>query len=674
MSTRSNAILAVLAISLPVIALADVTGTPTLAANTALNLDTGATSASGGDILWSGSTLTAQGNAGTFNFAVGGAAGSTFYNTLTLTTLSALQASLYTKTPIASASLAVGAVLAVHTNGGNYAKVLVTANSNGSLGLQFTTFTSTSGGGGGGPTITAVENAATNIPPGLPNSAVAQGSLFVVKGTNLGPANIAIATTFPLTTSIGGTSVSVTVGGTTVDAIMYYSLAAQVAAILPSRTPTGTGTVKVTYNGQSVSAAVTVVQSNIGIFTVSTTGTGDAIAFLNSNSTLITPTNAANPGDVVVFWGTGLGPVSSDERQPANQSDMTNVPLQVFIGGQQAKILFRGRNACCSSVDTVYVIIPDNVSGCAVSVIMQIGNIISNATSIAVAANGRACTTITQNTVGGGTGTHTFGGITLERIVEVFNTGTTSVSTKTDSVSGIFEKVTYSSTPPLGSQLDIDSFGSCSISTQASGQTAPPVSRATVQYLDAGASLSLAAPFGNRSIPKSTAAGITYYQAALDQTATTLTAGTYTVTGPGGADVGPFTATYTMPPPLVWTNQSSITTVNRASGVTINWSGGDPSGYVTIAGASTAYGATAATTVTVAFTCTARVSDGSFTVPPVVLLALPPSSSIPGSNIVTPGTLVVSSYANPQTFGPPPGIEVAGIAAVFVYGGSVTYQ
>src|SRR5437016_3588461 len=110
------------------------------------------------------------------------------------------------------------------------------------------------------PTITAAENAATNIPPGLPNSAIAQGALFVVKGANLGPPALAIATSFPLPASIGGTSVQVTVGGTTVDAIMYYSLAAQIAAILPSKTPTGTGTVKVTYNGQSASAPVTVVQ------------------------------------------------------------------------------------------------------------------------------------------------------------------------------------------------------------------------------------------------------------------------------------------------------------------------------------------------------------------------------------------------------------------------------
>jgi uncharacterized protein (TIGR03437 family) len=97
--------------------------------------------------------------------------------------------------------------------------------------------------------ITAIENAATNIPSGLPNAAIAQGVLFVVKGKNLGPANAVVANAFPLSTSIGGTSVQLTVGGSTVAAIMYYSLAGQIAAILPSKTPVGTGTLIVTYNG-----------------------------------------------------------------------------------------------------------------------------------------------------------------------------------------------------------------------------------------------------------------------------------------------------------------------------------------------------------------------------------------------------------------------------------------
>src|SRR5712691_11474070 len=334
------AVLAILMFTLPFVALADVSGTTTLQANARLNLDTGTTVTSGGDLLWSGSTLTPQGSVGVWNFSAFGGSGDSVYASLTQASVTSVPAGLLSSSPIPSSSLAVGTILLARTNGGNYAKVLVTANSGGSLSLQFTTYGASAGGGGGGGggtgpalTITAVENAATNIPPGLPNGAIAQGALFVVKGTNLGPAAVAIAQSFPLLTTIGGISAQVTVGGTTVDAIMYYSLDKQISAVLPSKTPTGTGTIKVTYNGGSASAPITVVQSNVGIFTVSQTGSGDAIAFLADNG-LVGVNHAANPGDVVTFWGTGLGPVTSDETKPALGGDMPSVPLQVFIGGK----------------------------------------------------------------------------------------------------------------------------------------------------------------------------------------------------------------------------------------------------------------------------------------------------------------------------------------------------
>src|SRR5262249_51175114 len=161
---------------------------------------------------------------------------------------------------------------------------------------------------------------------------------------------------FPLPTSIGGTSIQVTVGGTTVDAIMYYSLATQVAAILPSKTPAGTGTLTVTYNGSATSTAtVTPVANNTAVVTLNTTRPGDAVATLPATNTVVSTSNAPNPGEIVTLWATGLGAVSGDESQPAQQTDLTNVPLKVFIGGQPANVLFRGRNACCSGVDTIYV-------------------------------------------------------------------------------------------------------------------------------------------------------------------------------------------------------------------------------------------------------------------------------------------------------------------------------
>src|SRR5580692_8662707 len=79
-------------------------------------------------------------------------------------------------------------------------------------------------------------------------------------------------------TTLSGTSISVTVAGTTVAPLLYYTSATQVAALLPSNTPVGKGTVTVTYNTQvGLAAPITVVANNLGIFTVTSDGQGVGI-------------------------------------------------------------------------------------------------------------------------------------------------------------------------------------------------------------------------------------------------------------------------------------------------------------------------------------------------------------------------------------------------------------
>jgi uncharacterized protein (TIGR03437 family) len=515
------------------------------------------------------------------------------------------------------------------------------------------------------PAVNAiVENAASNLPPGLPNSGVAQGAMFVVKGSGLGPPDVVQASGFPLPKSLGGTSVAVTVGGTTASAIMFYAQASQVAAILPSATPLGEGTVTVQYNGQSISAPITVVQNRIGIFTVNESGSGDAIAFVNTDGGLVTPSHAANPGEVVVFWGTGLGPVDFDETNAAVDADMPQVPLQVLIGGREAEVVFRGRNSCCSSIDTVYVRIPEGVSGCAVSMNMQIGGstsaAITNSTTIAVASSGRRCARVSPDPTMSGTGTRAFAGFGLNRLVNTFPAN----APKTDSASSAFQRVTFASTPPPGSQMDINSYDSCT-TTVTLARTQNPPSPNAVQYLDAGRSIGFSGSFGDATLTSTTSAAGTSYQTILDTTGKSLTPGQYTFSANGGADVGAFTAAYSMLAPFLWTNAFyNHDTVNRAAGVTVQWAGGDPEGYVVVGGNSLLLGSTTTTSGTVAFACTARVSDGSFTVPPYVLLSLPTGS----------GALTVYSVAKPQPLAPPPGIDEASATTTVFYSSAVVFN
>ena len=128
------------------------------------------------------------------------------------------------------------------------------------------------------PSITQVVNAAAWLPPGLPNSGIAQGAFFTIKGSGLGPDTLVQATSYPLPTTqgLGGTTVQVTVGGVTENCIMHYASNAQVAGIVPSATPAGTGTITVSYQGSQASAPIVVQSANFGTFTLNQGGSGPA--------------------------------------------------------------------------------------------------------------------------------------------------------------------------------------------------------------------------------------------------------------------------------------------------------------------------------------------------------------------------------------------------------------
>lgn len=532
------------------------------------------------------------------------------------------------------------------------------------------------------PVINDVQNAASNIPTGLPNAAIAQGSMFVLKGTGLGPAGVVLATSFPLTTALGGTGVKVTVGGQTRDAIMYYTLDRQVAAILPSSTPTGTGTVTVTYNGETSPAApITVVDRNVALYTLDSSGSGPAVATFADS--FVSPSKAAKSGDIVILWANGLGPVSGDETRPATQADLSIPGLEVWVGGKQAEVLFRGRNGCCSSVDTVYVRLPAGLSGCSTPVTMKIGNLVSNTATIPVATSGAACTPTNPNVSQDDVqrlinkGNFTFASIGLNRIT-TFTPGfsfpglppTPATTTRSESGSAAFARVTANVTAAVNSQVDTVSYGACTVSS-FTGQTANEFGNLGIEFLDAGPSVNVTGPGGARSMARQNQAGFLAYFAEFSEGY--LTAGNYTVSAPGGPGVGAFSTSVSMPPALNWTNRADLTTVNRANGATVTWTGGDPDGYVNIHGSSF-IGLSQNRFVSSSFSCNARVADRSFTIPSVVLLALPPSGgqTVGGVTISIPGNMTVSSVV-PKPFSLP-NIDFAVIAAEDAIAQQTTYR
>jgi uncharacterized protein (TIGR03437 family) len=487
-----------------------------------------------------------------------------------------------------------------------------------------------------GPAISTVTNAASNITAGLPNAGIAQGSIFTLFGTNLGPAAISVAPAAFQSTSLSGTSISVTVSGTTVAALMYYTSATQVSALLPSNTPTGTGTITVTYNGQvGLAAPITVVANNLGIFTYSQDGQGAAIV-TNPNYTLVSVTpaancgaalttcGAANPGDTLVLWATGLGPVSND----AEVGVPISVALTVWLGGVQANVSYQGRG-CCEGEDQINFTVPDNApTGCAVPLAVQIGTEISNYTVVPIAPKGtRTCTasnsTLSSNDVQlltTSSGTFTHGEVGLSRQPNINAQGQVTGNTDYGKAQFLDFTVPAALQPFMVSYLDDLPPGACAVYNNLNGGNNGGNYLNFVGSLDAGANIQVTGPNGNQTIPANRNG-----QTTLSAAATYLSPGAYTISGSGGANVGAFSQAYTIPPPPTLTSPASGVNINvtRANGMTLTWSGGSANYVIQIQGSN----ATDATQTKGAnFTCFVSASAGTFTIPPSVLLALPPGN------------------------------------------------
>jgi uncharacterized protein (TIGR03437 family) len=483
-----------------------------------------------------------------------------------------------------------------------------------------------------GPVVTSVVNSASNAVNGLPNAGVAPGSILVAYGTKLGPATLVTAPGYPWPETLSGTSAQITIGGVTTKLLFYYTSATQIAGLLPSSTPVGTGTITVTYNGQTGGPSpITVQPNNFGVYTVSQNGAGFGIVTFADYS-LVTQTKAANPGETLIIWGTGLGAVTGNEAAGALPGDMTNLPVTVTVGGVPATVVYRGRSGCCVGEDQIVFQVP-NVSGCNVPLAIQVRNNISNYSLMAVATTGRTCTpafpvvtppytTIQQPKV---------------LVAQLSRNVNPPPQFPGDVASNDRIEISPFKLGVTGAELNISQDGltpgSCMVFVgNHDGNPDPPV----VGLLDAGTTLVLKGPAGTtRTLTKS---GF-QYSATLGDTSpgNFLDSGAYTLTGTGGADIGAFIGAFTIPP-FTWTNRPAVGStlnISRSQGIAINWTGGDANGSVTITGGTN--GAN--------FACMVRGNAGTFTVPPSVLLALPAG----GGGIAVQNSPAIQYFAAPGT-------------------------
>lgn len=239
---------------------------------------------------------------------------------------------------------------------------------------------------------------APSVPPLLPDSstvngasfarnfAIAPGAIVAIFGSDLAGTTRS-ATTAPLPGILGETSV--TFNG--VAAPLFFVSAGQINAQVPFDLSTSTGSVSIQVRRSgSLSAVRTASLAAVspGLFIVDqTTGAG---AILHADSFgLVSPSDPARPGEFLLLYCTGLGPlrvpVRSGERAPSVPPLAETVSsATVTIGGLPAPVIYSGLAPGFVGLYQVNAQVPAGVTAGNQPVRLTINGITSNTATVAV--------------------------------------------------------------------------------------------------------------------------------------------------------------------------------------------------------------------------------------------------------------------------------------------------
>jgi hypothetical protein len=237
-----------------------------------------------------------------------------------------------------------------------------------------------------------------------------------------------------------------------------------------------------------------------------------------------------------------------------------------------------------------------------------------------------------------------------------------------DMALGGFRSMDYTNytPPPAPPPPQVTTIGPCTVTAYPivlGAQSATPI---PTTNLDAGPALNLNGPNGIVQLAK---VGLGTYSARPPLPGSPMGAGlvldpgTYTIdNGSGGADVGPFMVTLTIPS-FSWTNADANLTIDRSAAIDIQWTGGDPSGSVAIIGAAASMTdpMTFLPTAGASFSCLVP-NTGDFMVTSDVLALLPAAS---GSLSILTTTLTTFTAS---------GIDSGGVIYSAGAGRSVVFQ
>jgi uncharacterized protein (TIGR03437 family) len=239
------------------------------------------------------------------------------------------------------------------------------------------------------PTINV--NGTVNAASFGPDQPVAAGSLVAIFGSQLAT-GLALADTVPLSTTLGGTSVTINGIAAPLDFVTTGQINAQVPFnVFPDGVTSGSVNVVVTLNGvPSPPQPVVINPFAPGVFTAK----GYAIAYFGAAGPqfgdLAAPVGTfpgsipAHPGDILTVYATGLGAVNPPIQSGTNSLDQlrfTVVMPTVLIGNVQAPVQFSGLSPSFPGVYQLNVTVPQVPTGNSIPLQILINGVMSPASA-----------------------------------------------------------------------------------------------------------------------------------------------------------------------------------------------------------------------------------------------------------------------------------------------------
>jgi len=244
--------------------------------------------------------------------------------------------------------------------------------------------------------IGAISNAATIQPFAAPPTGsgdatipISAGEVIVLFGTGLGPDTLTSNKLGPdgkFGTSLAGTTVNI--GG--VDAPIIYTSSTLVSVVVPYEVNGLTSAdVYVTYQGnKSVVNNVQVAPTAPGLFTLDSSGAGNALAVNFPSGKLNTPSAPANVGDFVILYATGEGQTTPGGVDGQLAPSPAATPIQsvtASVNGIPANVSYAGgAPGIVEGVMQVNLQIPTGVAPGAATVKLLINNVFSPGVTINV--------------------------------------------------------------------------------------------------------------------------------------------------------------------------------------------------------------------------------------------------------------------------------------------------